>query len=82
MMVKYHEPVNLGNPDEFTMLELVEVLQTLLKYRIDTTSEAMPMDDPKQRKPDINLSLGITKLDQFTSLSSGLKIVMENLGKR
>ena len=49
----YHDPVNVGNPDEFTLLELAETVNELTGSTSDIVFEALPIDDPKQRKPDI-----------------------------
>lgn len=57
MGVDYHEPVNLGNPDEFTILELVQILKGATNKRISATFKDLPHDDPKQRKPDISIAL-------------------------
>ena len=48
-------PVNLGNPDEFTMLELAERIIRLTGSQSEIVFRPLPSDDPKQRKPDINL---------------------------
>ena len=49
-------PVNLGNPDEFTMLELAEHIIRLTGSRSEIVFRPLPSDDPKQRKPDITLA--------------------------
>ncbi len=49
-------PVNLGNPKEFTMLELSNLITTKLKLDIKPIFQPLPQDDPKQRKPDITLA--------------------------
>jgi UDP-glucuronate decarboxylase len=48
-----HGPINLGNPHEFTMLELAEAVQNLAGTNHPIRFEPLPTDDPKQRKPDI-----------------------------
>lgn len=66
-------PVNLGNPGEFTMLELAEKVLALVGGKSKLAFHALPADDPKQRQPDIRLAQ--EKLDwqpQF-SLDDGLK---------
>src|SRR6202008_177349 len=52
----YHHPVNIGNPDEFTLLELAETVKELTESSSEIVFEALPVDDPKQRKPDITLA--------------------------
>src|SRR4028119_1046195 len=49
-----HDPVNIGNPDEFTLLELAETVIQLTGSKSEIVFEALPTDDPKQRKPDIS----------------------------
>lgn len=48
-----HGPINLGNPNEFTMLELAECVQRLVGSSLPLRFEPLPADDPKQRRPDI-----------------------------
>ena len=48
-----HEPVNVGNPDEFTLLELAEAVIDVTGSRSEIVHEALPTDDPQQRRPDI-----------------------------
>jgi len=48
-----HGPINLGNPNEFTMLELAEAVQQLAGSTLPLRFEPLPVDDPKQRRPDI-----------------------------
>lgn len=46
-------PINLGNPNEFTMLQLAEAVQKLVGSSLPLRYEPLPIDDPKQRRPDI-----------------------------
>ena len=48
-----HEPVNIGNPDEFTLLELAQVVIEVTESRSEIVYEALPTDDPQVRQPDI-----------------------------
>jgi UDP-glucuronate decarboxylase len=50
-------PINLGNPDEFTILELAEKVINLTKSKSKIVFKALPTDDPTQRKPDISLAI-------------------------
>ena len=52
----YHDPVNIGNPDEFTLLELAETVKEVTGSSSEIVYEALPVDDPKQRRPDITLA--------------------------
>jgi UDP-glucuronate decarboxylase len=47
-------PINLGNPNEFTMLELAEKVQALVGLKLPIVFNPLPVDDPKQRCPDIS----------------------------
>ena len=49
-------PVNIGNPSEFTMLELAELVIKLTGARSRLEFQPLPQDDPRQRKPDISLA--------------------------
>jgi UDP-glucuronate decarboxylase len=49
-------PVNVGNPHEFTMLELAQTVIRLTGSKSQLSFQPLPQDDPKQRKPDISLA--------------------------
>lgn len=70
-------PINLGNPQDVTMLELAEMVLTLVGSKSKLTFHPLPTDDPPQRKPDI--SLAGEKLDWGPSvnLEDGLKVTVE-----
>ena len=70
-------PMNLGNPHEFTMLELAEQVLKLVGSKSKLIFLPLPTDDPKQRKPDI--SLASEKLDwtPTVNLEDGLKVTVE-----
>jgi dTDP-glucose 4,6-dehydratase len=51
--VKFHEPVNLGNPQERTVLELAELIKELTGSKSEIVYKPLPTDDPKRRLPDI-----------------------------
>lgn len=78
MMVKYHEPVNLGNPDEFTMLELVDIIKMSTGINTATVFKELPIDDPRQRRPDINVSRIVIDYTPCTNLRTGIIRVLEN----
>ncbi len=66
-------PVNLGNPDEFTMLELAETVLRLTKSTSRLVHKPLPSDDPKQRKPDISLASEKLGWAPAVALEDGLK---------
>ena len=55
-------PVNLGNPDEFTIRQLAEIVIEMTGSKSRSWSEPLPSDDPKQRRPDIELAKGEARL--------------------
>jgi len=76
----HHDPVNIGNPDEFTLLELAEVILELTGSGSEVVYEALPEDDPKQRKPDISLAREILGWSPEVSLRDGLRRTIEDSG--
>ena len=56
MNVECYEPVNLGNPEEFTMIELAHLVNELMGTSLPIVHVALPQDDPRQRKPDISFA--------------------------
>ncbi|MDP4880247.1 MAG: GDP-mannose 4,6-dehydratase, partial [Opitutales bacterium] len=70
-------PMNIGNPNEFTILELAEkvIAQTGSKSKI--IHEALPSDDPKQRQPDITQARKVLGWEPKVSLEEGLKPTIE-----
>src|ERR1700677_4059322 len=76
----YHEPVNIGNPDEFTLVELAEIIKELTGSSSELVFEALPIDDPKQRKPDITLAGELLAWSPEVSLREGLQRTIEQSG--
>lgn len=70
-------PVNMGNPDEFTMLELAEKVLELTASSSKLKMEPLPQDDPKQRKPDISLAKKLLDWEPVVKLEEGLKKTIE-----
>lgn len=66
-------PMNLGNPGEFTMLELAELTLKLVGGKSKIVHQPLPADDPKQRRPDITLAKRILKWEPAVPLEEGLK---------
>ena len=65
-------PVNIGNPGEFTMLELAEMVLRLTGSRSKISFRPLPSDDPKQRRPDISLAKRALDWEPKISLEEGL----------
>jgi UDP-glucuronate decarboxylase len=66
-------PINLGNPGEFTMLELAEKVLKLVGGSSQLTFMPLPADDPRQRQPDIALAKEKLEWEPKVSLEDGLK---------
>lgn len=66
-------PINLGNPGEFTMIELAENILRLTNSKSKLTYEPLPQDDPKQRRPDITKAGDVLGWEPTVSLEEGLK---------
>jgi UDP-glucuronate decarboxylase len=66
-------PVNMGNPGEFTMLELAENVLRLVGGKSKLTFHTLPTDDPKQRQPDISLAKSKLGWEPKVVLEDGLK---------
>ena len=66
-------PLNLGNPDEFTMLQLAEVTVKLVGGKSKIVRKPLPSDDPKQRRPDIAQARRILKWNPEVALEDGLE---------
>lgn len=69
----FHGPVNLGNPGEFTMLELAEHVLRLTGSKSRLVHEPLPQDDPRQRQPDIALARDRLGWTPTVGLEDGLK---------
>jgi dTDP-glucose 4,6-dehydratase len=72
-----HLPVNIGNPEEFTLLELAEKVITLTASESRIVFEALPANDPKQRRPDITRATELLGWVPRTGLDEGLKQLLE-----
>ena len=70
-------PVNLGNPVEFSILQLAERVLELTGSSSKLVFRPIPKDDPKQRKPDINLAMGLLEWQPTVMLDQGLKKTIE-----
>lgn len=66
-------PVNIGNPNEFTILELAKNVIELAKSHSKISFHPLPQDDPKQRKPDITLAQSELKWEPSIQLREGLE---------
>ena len=76
----YHDPVNVGNPNEFTLLELAEAVIEVTGSSSEIVFEALPTDDPQIRQPDITLAKEILGWEPVTQLRDGLKKTLDESG--
>jgi UDP-glucuronate decarboxylase len=71
-------PINIGNPREFTMRELAELVIELTGSSSELVFEALPQDDPKQRQPDITIARRDLSWEPSVSLEEGLARTIEH----
>jgi dTDP-glucose 4,6-dehydratase len=75
-----HQPVNIGNPDEYTLLELAETVIEVAGSRSEIIFEALPVDDPKIRQPDITRAKQLLGWEPQVGLREGLKKTIDQAG--
>jgi UDP-glucuronate decarboxylase len=76
-----HLPVNLGNPGEFTILELAEAVLRVAGSKSPIVHEALPVDDPQQRQPDITRARQLLGWEPEIGLEEGLRRTVQSLGR-
>ena len=72
-----HEPTNIGNPGEFTILECAQVVLEVTGSKSKIRYEPLPQDDPKQRRPDITKAKRLFGWEPNIDLRTGLKLSLE-----
>jgi UDP-glucuronate decarboxylase len=78
----YIGPVNLGNPDEYTILELAQAVQNLINPNAEIKFEPLPSDDPRRRRPDITKARELLNWEPTIPLQAGLKLTIEDFRTR
>jgi UDP-glucuronate decarboxylase len=73
----FHEPVNLGNPVEFTIKQLADEVIRVCDSKSDVKYLPLPQDDPKQRKPDISRAQTLLGWKPAIQLNEGLRKTVE-----
>ena len=68
----YNNPVNIGNPDEYTLNQLLKLINQINNYTNEIIFKKLPENDPKRRKPDISLAKKILNWEPKISLRDGL----------
>jgi dTDP-glucose 4,6-dehydratase len=76
----HHDPVNIGNPNEFTLLELAKTVIEVTGSRSEIVFEALPTDDPQVRQPDISLARELLSWEPAVQLREGLRRTLEASG--
>jgi dTDP-glucose 4,6-dehydratase len=76
-----HLPVNIGNPDEFTLLELARTVIEVTGSSSEIVYEALPVDDPQVRRPDITRATQILGWKPEIGLEDGLRRMLSSSGK-
>ena len=77
-----HEPVNIGNPQEITILEFAERVRALVGTKAPIMFRPLPQDDPKQRCPDITKARRILNWEPKVKLEDGLRLTYEFFRQR
>ena len=78
----YIGPVNLGNPGEYTILELAQKIQSLVNPSAELVYKPLPQDDPKQRKPDISKAQKYLNWQPAILLDQGLDLTISDFKAR
>ncbi|HIK30911.1 MAG TPA: SDR family oxidoreductase [Oscillatoriales cyanobacterium M59_W2019_021] len=75
-------PVNLGNPDEYTILQLAQAVQTAIDPNVEIQFEPLPQDDPRRRQPDITKARTWLGWEPTVPLEDGLQLTIEDFQER
>ncbi len=73
-----HDPVNLGNPEEMSLLEMANLVIELSGSQSEVVFEALPIDDPKIRQPDITRARSLLGWEPEVSMTDGLRTTIEH----
>jgi dTDP-glucose 4,6-dehydratase len=76
-----HLPVNLGNPGEFTLLELADTVLRVTGSKSEIVFEALPVDDPQVRQPDITRASQLLAWEPEINLEDGLRRMLSATGR-
>jgi len=77
ILSSFNDPLNLGNPHEFTILELAKQILALTASKSKIIFKALPQDDPRQRQPDISKAKKVLNWQPHIELEEGLKKTVE-----
>ena len=76
-----HDPVNLGNPAEMSLLELAQMIIELTESRSEIVFEALPVDDPQVRQPDITRARELLGWEPEVDFTDGLRRTVDHYAK-
>lgn len=75
-------PINLGNPDEYTILQLAQAVQQKVNPDADIIFKPLPQDDPRRRRPDITKAKTLLGWQPTVPLQEGLKLTIDDFRER
>lgn len=82
LFTDFHEPVNIGNPSEITILQFAEEIRQLAGSTVPIVFKPLPQDDPKLRQPDITRARKLLGWEPKVGRNEGLKRTMEHFKKK
>jgi dTDP-glucose 4,6-dehydratase len=82
LLSKENDPVNIGNPDEITMLELAEEIRDIINPNCEIVFKELPSDDPKIRKPDTTRAKTLLDWEAKVNRKEGLEKTIANFRER
>ena len=82
MNSEYIGPINIGNPDEYTILQLAQTIQNMVNPDVELTFKPLPEDDPRQRQPDITKAKNYLNWQPTIPLQEGLKFTIADFRQR
>jgi dTDP-glucose 4,6-dehydratase len=77
-----HEPVNVGNPEEWTLLGMAQAIRELTGTASGVVHEPLPIDDPRVRQPDITLARAARGWEPRVAIRDGLSLTIEDVRRR
>ena len=75
-------PINIGNPGEYTILQLAETIQKMINPDAELSFKPLPQDDPKQRQPDITKAKNLLGWEPTINLEEGLRMTIDDFRSR
>ena len=77
LMSDYRQPLNIGNPDEISLLDFAKEILELTNHKVKLSFKELPVDDPKQRQPDITKAKALLDWEPRVSRKEGLKVTYD-----